>query len=75
MPITPEHRWLCPIHWRELSHLVRFGRAKGRYERCGRPHGATVTLLGEGRWWDQERQVWRAAMAPRPEPPDLNLPT
>lgn len=57
MPIRREHRWLYPIDWRELSALVRFTRAGGRCERCGRPHGARVTHLGDGRWWDGGR--WR----------------
>jgi hypothetical protein len=26
---------------------------------CGRLHGAEVTHLGDGRWWDAERHVWR----------------
>ncbi len=61
MPIAPESRWLYPIDWRELSALIRFGRAKGACERCGRPHGAEVTHLGDdrGTWWDAERQHWR----------------
>ncbi len=52
MPIAPEHRWFYPIDWRELSHLIRFTRAQGRCERCGRPHGQDVTYLGDGTWWD-----------------------
>ena len=59
MPIRPEHRWLYPIDWRELSAFVRFKRAKGRCERCGRPHGAKVQHLGDGRWYDEERGCWR----------------
>lgn len=59
MPIAPENRWLYPIDWRELSALIRFGRAKGACERCGRPHGAEVTHLGDGTWWDAKRGVWR----------------
>ena len=39
MPIAPEHRWHLPLDWRELSHLIRFTRAQGRCEHCGRPHG------------------------------------
>ncbi len=50
MPIAPETRWLYPIDWRELSHLIRFGRAMGCCERCGRPHGVEVTHLGDGTW-------------------------
>ena len=59
MPIAPENRWLYPIDWRELSLLVRFRRARGRCERCGRPHGQDVVHLGDGRWWDAEREAWR----------------
>lgn len=59
MPIAPEHRWFYPIDWRELSRLVRFSRAKGRCEHCGRPHGRDVVHLGDGTWWDEERGTWR----------------
>src|SRR5271167_2790634 len=38
MPIRPELRPLYPPHWRELSSHVRFERAGGRCQRCGRPH-------------------------------------
>ncbi len=59
MPIRRQHRWLYPIDWRELSASIRFRRAKGRCEHCGRPHGKTVQHLGDGRWWDEERNTWR----------------
>ena len=59
MPIRPEHKWLYPIDWPELSALVRFKRASGRCEGCGRPHGQFVWQLPDGRWWDQERGGWR----------------
>jgi hypothetical protein len=59
MPIAPENRWLYPIDWRELSALIRFKRARGRCECCGRPHGQEVIHLGDGTWWDAEREVWR----------------
>ena len=59
MPIRPEYRWLYPIDWPQLSVVIRFGRAKGRCERCGRPHGRTICHLGDGRWWDAERTAWR----------------
>jgi len=55
----PEHRWLYPIDWPELSRLVRFGRAKGQCEHCRRPHGRRVFHLGDGRWWDADRRGWR----------------
>jgi hypothetical protein len=59
MPIRPDHRWLYPIDWRELSAMVRFGRAGGRCEHCRRPHGARVAHLGDGRWWDERAGAWR----------------
>lgn len=59
MPIKPEFRWLYPIDWRQLSAMVRFERAKGRCERCARPHGEIVAHLGDGRWWDASVSGWR----------------
>jgi hypothetical protein len=59
MPIAPEHRWSYPIDWRELSALIRFTRAKGRCERCGRPQGEEVTHLDDGVWWDAQQGAWR----------------
>lgn len=59
MPIRPQYRWLYPIDWPQLSALIRFQRAKGRCEICGRPHGREIQHLGDGRWWDEEGQTWR----------------
>lgn len=59
MPIRPHYRWLYPIDWRELSAAIRFRRAKGRCERCDRPHGCKVRHLGDGRWFDVDRGQWR----------------
>ena len=59
MPIRPELKYLYPIDWPQISHWVRFVRAKGRCQICGRPHGAVARHLGDGRWWDEEQQVWR----------------
>ena len=59
MPIRPEYRWLYPIDWPQLSAMIRFARAGGRCERCGRPHGQLVWHLGDGRWWDTEHGMWR----------------
>lgn len=36
MPIWREHRFYYPIDWLQLSAVIRFGRAKGRCEGCGR---------------------------------------
>jgi hypothetical protein len=38
---------------------VRFERAGGVCQDCGRPHGATVRTLADGRWYDPERGTWR----------------
>lgn len=73
MPIRPEHRWLYPIDWPELSNLVRFKRAKGRCEHCDRPHGKTVLHLGDGRWWDAERRCWRDGKGRRVRAPGGDL--
>lgn len=59
MPIRPEHRFFYPIDWPQLSAVIRFGRARGRCEGCGRPHGRMVYHLGDGRWWDAETGRWR----------------
>ena len=59
MPIRPEHRWFYPIDWPQLSAVIRFERAHGRCQRCGRPHGTLVYHLGDGRWWDAEASTWR----------------
>jgi hypothetical protein len=52
MPIRPKHRFFYPIDWAQLSGLIRFGRAKGCCEACGRPHGRMVYHLGDGRRWN-----------------------
>ena len=59
MPIRSEVRWLYPLDWPQLSAVIRFERAKGRCETCGRPHGQIIRHLGDGRWWDEALQSWR----------------
>jgi len=59
MPILPRTRWFYPIDWPQISHHVRFVRAKGRCEQCGRPHGHAVRCLPDGRWFDVEAHAWR----------------
>ncbi len=73
MPILPEHRWLYPIDWPELSRLIRFTRAKGRCEHCRRPHGSRVFHLGDGRWWDADRQLWRDGRGRRIQAPRVDV--
>ncbi|MCJ2091003.1 hypothetical protein MKK67_00540 [Methylobacterium sp. J-072] len=59
MPIRREHRYFYPIDWKQLSAVIRFVRARGRCEGCGRPHLQDVQHLGDGRWWDVEVMRWR----------------
>ena len=60
MPIRREHRHFYPIDWPQLSAFIRFARAKGCCEQCGRPHMQHVAHLGDGRWWDVAALVWRS---------------
>ena len=77
MPIKPELRYFYPIDWPQISHWVRFVRAKGHCQVCGRPHGETVHHLGDGRWWDETEQTWRDGRGRKvPSPaPDVPLRT
>ncbi len=59
MPIRPQHRWLYPIDWPQLSAMIRFTRAKGRCEQCGRPQGTLVYHRGAGGWWAAARPAGR----------------
>ncbi|WP_255448411.1 hypothetical protein [Telmatospirillum sp. J64-1] len=60
MPIRRAHRFLYPIDWPQLSKVIRFHRAKGRCEQCGRPHGQEIlSLVGDGRWQCPSTGMWR----------------
>jgi hypothetical protein len=59
MPIRREHRFFYPIDWPQLSRVIRFDRAGGCCECCGRPHRQRVAHLGDGCWWDGEAESWR----------------
>lgn len=70
MPIRHDLRWLYPIDWPQLSRMIRFVRAGGRCEACGRPHGARIACLPDGRWHDAEAGHWRDGRGRRCAPPD-----
>lgn len=72
MPIKPELRGFYPLDWRELSRSIRFRRAGGCCERCGRPHGKLICVLDEGTWFDTARGAWRDERGKRAR---TNLPT
>ncbi|HOW62165.1 MAG TPA: hypothetical protein P5284_03315 [Candidatus Contendobacter sp.] len=54
MPIHHDLRPLYPLDWRALANRIKFERAGGRCEWCGRPHGVRVLVVGEGGWLDPE---------------------
>lgn len=60
MPIRREHRFFYPIDWPQLSAVIRFRRAGGRCEACGRPHGQLIVCLDDGAWYDAEAGAWRS---------------
>jgi hypothetical protein len=70
MPIRAEMRWFYPIDWPQISWQVRFERARGVCQGCGRPHGETIRCLPDGRWFDIASQAWRndrGRLARRPD--------
>ena len=71
MPIKRELRWFYPIDWPEISRRVRFERAGGVCERCGRPHSETVRCLPDGRWFDAARHTWRSGRGRQARWPDI----
>ena len=71
MPIKSELRRLYPIDWPQISQQVRFERAGGRCQTCGRPHGETVRCLSDGRWYDTAASTWRNGRGRPARWPDL----
>lgn len=71
MPIRPDLRPLYPPQWRALGARVRFGRANGRCQGCGRPHLAALLCLPDGRWFDPAAGTWRDRRGRPARWPDL----
>jgi hypothetical protein len=71
MPIRAEFRDLYPADWRRISAEVRFGRAGGACQRCCRPHGATLRVLPDGRWFDPAQRTWRDGRGKPARWPDI----
>jgi hypothetical protein len=71
MPIKPEMRGFYPINWPEISRRVRFERAAGMCQGCGRPHGVAVRCLPDGRWFDATHHIWRNGRGRPSRWPDL----
>jgi hypothetical protein len=71
MPIRPDLRARYPRNWSEISRRVRFERAGGRCEGCGRPHLARIRCLADGRWLDPQSGSWRGGRGRPARWPDL----
>jgi hypothetical protein len=71
MPIRPEMRGFYPSDWPQISQRVRFERAAGICQGCGRPHGMTVRCLPDGRWFDATLRTWRNGRGRPARWPDL----
>jgi len=71
MPIRRELRGLYPPNWKDLSRRVRFERARGLCEACGRPHATLIRCLPDGRWFDPAQRTWRDRRGRRAQWPDL----
>lgn len=71
MPIRAEFRRLYPPNWAALSVRIRFERAGGRCQGCGRPHLTRVRCLPDGRWFDEAAQTWRDRRGRPARWPDL----
>ena len=59
------------IDWVEIRRKVRFERAGGVCQGCGRPHGLRVRCLPDGRWFDTACQTWRNGRGRPARWPDL----
>ena len=71
MPIKPKMRGFYPSDWPQISRCVRFERATGICQGCGRPHGVTVRCLPDGRWFDATRHTGRNGRGRPARWPDL----
>ena len=54
-----------------LSARVRFERAGGRCQGCGRPHLVALRCLPDGRWFDAAAGTWRDRRGRQARWPDL----
>jgi hypothetical protein len=71
MPIKPEMRRLYPEDWPDISRRIRFERAGGVCQGCGRPHSQIIRCLPDGRWYDATRRTWRSGRGRDSRWPDL----
>jgi hypothetical protein len=77
VPVRADLKPLYPADWPEISRRVRFERAGGRCESCGRPHGIEVRVLPDGRWMHPATGAWsdaRGLPCAHPTVPELSDP-
>lgn len=58
MPILSENKERYPANWDEISHHIRFVKAKGKCEVCGVPHSAAIKRLPGGVYRTPSPQEW-----------------
>lgn len=75
MPIRADLKASYGPDWALVSHRIRFERAKGRCEACGRPHRHIICVLEDGRWIDpaSDGQWYTPLGEPIREPPSADL--
>jgi len=56
---------------KQAARILRFERAGGICQGCGRPHGATIRCLPDGRWFDAIGHTWRNRRGRPARWPDL----
>ena len=64
-------RGFYPSNWPQISRRVRFERAAGICQGCGRPHRMTIRCLPDGRWFDPAQNTWRNGRGRPARWPDL----
>ena len=57
-----------PRNWARISRRIRFRRAGGRCEWCGKPHGVKVWVGAEGCWRTLDGQWYDGRGQPLPGP-------
>jgi hypothetical protein len=70
-------RFFYPVDWLQISARIRFSvpgpHGIGHCWTCGRPHGAEIRCLQDGRWLDPASASWRdgqGGAVTDPEPAD-----
>jgi hypothetical protein len=59
MPIALREPLVEPNRLARAVATDRFKRAKGRCERCRRPHWREVVYIGDSTGWDEQNRRWR----------------